>query len=192
MRVLSLDLAGKSGWCDMEEYNGQIIIHQYGKFRTKGTNERERIADLNNKIEELFNSLGMMSYDSIIFEESVIGGKTSIKTSRATFGKRYLTISKLNKHLPQMTKIYSIKPNSWHINLPKEYRDSKIDFKVDGTPKKSKGKEKKELTLKWVNKELDLNLLWDEERINCDNDIADAIAMCYLFLTKLTMKELIG
>ncbi len=182
MKVLSIDLAAKTGWSLLEKTDGKINLLEYGKFKTKGIKERDRVNDMSSKLFEVIDIMNkeVSGLGTILFEESVVGGQTGMKTLRATFGKRYLLISMIEKSFGW--DIRSIKPSVWHKTLPREYKESKIELKVDGMPKIAIGKERKELTLNWVNKTYKINLIWDNERVGCDNDIADSIAQGTAYL----------
>ena len=193
MKILSIDLAAKTGWAVMEKklnkesgcYENKLL--RYGKFRTKGKTEQERVLHLKSNITRMLNEAytNYEGIEAVVFEESFPTTKGSFKTLRAIFGKRYLLLSSLDKDAP----VVSMVPNEWIKVLPVEFRNSKIDFKKDGTPKKAKGKEKKQLTLDFVNKEFKTNFEWHNEGVNCDNDITDAIAMGMAFLTEVGNQE---
>lgn len=177
--LLSIDFAGKTGWVYGYKDDNNFVPIKHGKFRTKGKTEKEKIFSLITKTRELFSELGN-DIDTVIFEDSIAGGMTSLKTLRATFGKRYSLIGEISTHFPN-AEIYCLRPTIWHNELPDEFKYSKTETSKYGKRVRAKGKEKKKLVIEFINSIFAINLKWENERIDCDNDIADAYAIAYTF-----------
>lgn len=189
MKVLVVDHASKTGWVYGEMKDGKNEIISYGKFRASGKTEKERVKSLHSETSQLIGRNEFMDVDVIVFEEPFAGSnKTSLKTLKSSYGRRY-TLIEVAGNLRPAVPLYGVSPKKWWKVMPDEPRLSKIDFKKDGSPKNASGKEKKINTLNFINKIYDKGLEWHNEGVNCENDIADAMAIFWLLAEGRLIEE---
>lgn len=179
MKILSIDFAMKTGWAYGEIKDKSFDVQHIGKFKSKGNSEKEKILSLMKETRSLLKQFDKI--DIVVFEDSISGGMTSLKTLRSTFGKRYTLIGLIGEIVPN-AKIYTIRPNEWSKHLPEEFYYSNTETTSKGNKVRAKGKEKKENVVNFVNSiKPNLKLVWLNERVDCENDIADAVAIGEFF-----------